>query len=283
MHQQAHAAKRSHSITGATMAKSGAADLRIKKLHGPHMVRVSSDHNLRKNYCPYVYASRVLSHQSARIETLHGSDDPLSVAAAARQRRDEAGVKKLRKNQVVALEIMVTLRPGSCHDESAYFQQSLEWVAGNFGGWANVLAAVVHNDEGAPHMHVLVVPVVGSRMVGSALVGGPGRLRALRSSFNSEVCAAYGLSMPAGALRGDDKHNASSAVLRRIEMNDDPVRLSGVWTTVQDQIRRDPRPFMLDLGIDQEQFRPQRRLRSSTQTFTGKGKGPQYRREGDAP
>lgn len=282
MQQQAHAATRSPSTTAATTAKSGAADLRIKKLHGPHMVRVSSGHNLRTEHCPYVHASRVLGHKSARIEILHGSDDPLSVAAAARQRRDMAGVMKLRKNQVVALEIMVTLRPRSCRDEAAFFQQSLEWVAGNFGGWANVLTAVVHNDEGSPHMHVLVMPVVGKRMAGSALVGGPGRLRALRSSFESEVCAVHGLSMPAGALRGHDKHNASSAVLRRIEMSDDPVRLSGVWMSVQDQIRRDPRPFLLDLGIDQEQFRPPRRLRSSTQIFTSKGKGPQYRRDGDA-
>lgn len=282
MQRRAHGTFRNASTPAATAAKSGAADLRINKLHGAHMVRVSSGHNLRKEHCPYIHVSKVLEHRSSRIEILHGSDDPLKVAAAARQRRDEAGVKKLRKNQVVALEIMVTLRPHSCHDEAAFFRQSLAWVARHFGGLANVLTAVVHNDESAPHIHVLVMPVVGSSMAGSALVGGPGRLRALRSSFESEVCAFHGLSMPAGALRGDQKHKASDAVLSRIDADDDPVRLSGVWLSVQDLIRRDPRPFLRDLGIDQEQFRPPKRLRTSTQIFTSKGKGPQYRREGDA-
>jgi hypothetical protein len=115
------------------------------------------------------------------------------------------------------------------------------------------------------------------------MVGGPGKLRALRNSFQTAVCGAFSLSMPIGALRGNEKHSASCAVLDRIEHSDDPVQRSGVWTSVQDLIRRDPRPFLQDLGIGQESFRAPQRLRSMTQIFTSKGKGPQHRRAGDAP
>lgn len=282
MQRRVDAGGRWPSTNAALLTGHGAADLRINKLHGAHMVRVSSDHNLRTKHCPYLGTSKILNHASAQIDVLHGSTSPQDVAAAALHRREQAGVKRLRKNQVVALEILVTLRPLACDDEAGFFQGSLAWVAEVFGGWPNILTAVVHHDEAAPHMHALVIPVIGNRMNGSALVGGPGRLRALRDSFQSEVCVHHRVSMPAGALRGEGKLKATFAVLRRIELDDDPVMQSCIWMSVQELVKRDPRPFLQDLGIDHEQFRPTRRLRSMTQIFISAGKGSRLRSEGDA-
>lgn len=281
MKRPTHHRANSLSTTTVPMAKNGAADLRIKKSHGVHMVRVSANHNLRAKHCPYARASNAFHHGSPDAEVLHGSADPMDVSAAALTRRQEADVKKLRKNQVVALEVVVSLRPRACAEEGDFFRRALEWTAGELGGWPNVLSAVIHHDEGAPHMHVLIIPVIGGKMVGSAMVGGPGQLRGLRDRFQREVCSHHGLSMAAGRLRGVHKLNATAAVLSRIEADDDPVKNSAVWAAVEDLIRSDPRPFLHDLGIDQEQFRPPPRPRSMAQIFTSKGKGPQHRRAGD--
>ncbi|WP_368923885.1 plasmid recombination protein, partial [Comamonas aquatica] len=56
-------------------------------------------------------------------------------------------------------------------DECAYFQAALDWMATEFGS-ANLLSAVVHKDESAQHMHVLIVPLVQGSMQGSDLLGG---------------------------------------------------------------------------------------------------------------
>src|SRR5207245_6185490 len=66
----------------------------------------------------------------------------------------------------------------SLHD-ALPISDSLAWIEVYFA--VPVLSAVVHVDEAAPHMHVLLLPLLNGRMQGSDLVGSRSRLRAMQS------------------------------------------------------------------------------------------------------
>jgi Plasmid recombination enzyme len=63
-------------------------------------------------------------------------------------------------------------------------------------GSCRVLSADVHLDEPAPHMHVLLLPLCDGHMQGSAVVGGPSKLRATHAGFQADIGAKHGLAMP---------------------------------------------------------------------------------------
>jgi hypothetical protein len=54
----------------------------------------------------------------------------------------------------------------------------------------------VHHDEAAPHCHILLLPLVGRRMIGSDLMGGPATLEARQADFHAKVGKRYGLALP---------------------------------------------------------------------------------------
>ena len=58
-----------------------------------------------------------------------------------------AGITKLRKDAVKAIEIVFSLPVEPNLDQRRYFEDCLSWAAGQFGGAGNVLAADVHLDE----------------------------------------------------------------------------------------------------------------------------------------
>src|SRR5205085_8346171 len=74
------------------------------------------------------------------------------------------------------------------------FNATVGWVRSYFG--APLLSAVVHRDEAAPHCHLLILPLVGGRMIGSALCGFKGKLRAMLDDFDEKVGRPNGLAAP---------------------------------------------------------------------------------------
>lgn len=125
------------------------ADIRIKKLTGAQMVNVAAAHNKRERW----------SQQSTNLQclTIHenevvcGPSTATAVALDARQKILQAGIKKIRKNAVYAIELLATLKSDTGIDERAFFIDCLSWVAVRFGGLENVLSADIHRDEMEPH------------------------------------------------------------------------------------------------------------------------------------
>ena len=70
---------------------------------------------------------------------------------------------------------MISLRANTTVDINGYFPGVIEWLEDYLG--CQIISAVVHLDEGAPHMHVVVLPLRNGRMMGSALVGYKGDWR----------------------------------------------------------------------------------------------------------
>lgn len=259
--------------TPSLRSGNGSAELRLEKFKQAHMLRVAANHNKRTGWRPRPNP-QALDAGAQENECLWGPTDPSEITKLAAKLRADAGVVKVRKNQVHIIEIVVSARPRACADDRAFFVAALDWIAENFGGLPNVLSADIHRDEASPHMHVLILPLVDGKMRGSDMVKAVGKLRALRSDFEEHVCRRHGLAMPVGVLRGESKARASETVLRALADQRDAVADSSIWWAVKESINRDPRPFLHALDIDVAPFLPSRKLRTSTAIFTSKGKGP---------
>lgn len=168
--------------------------LRIKKLTGKGIIEVAARHNHREILAELGGASG--GHiDPARVGlnlVLRGQGTAAAVAGEAQTLMDDAGVKAIRKDAVRALEIIFSLPPESAIDGDRFFNESVHWVGEYFK--APVISAIVHNDEAAPHCHVLLLPLIGGRMVGSDLMGGRAKLQALQAEFYAQVGQRHGMT-----------------------------------------------------------------------------------------
>jgi hypothetical protein len=253
---------------------SGAAFLRLKKLKGSGIIAAAARHNRRAIQAEVGASASIDSGRSGLNESLHGPPTADGVAQLASRRLREAGIAKLRKNAVMALEIVFSLPLGSGLDERRFFGDCAAWVAQSFGGSDNILSVDIHRDEAAPHCHVLILPLIGGRMVGSDLVGNRPKLMALHQDFHQAVAARYGLKKAPARLAGAAKQRAAAAVLAKLQSAADSALRSTVWPTIRDVIEHDPGPFLMPLCLDLKQ--PKKKLRTMTQIFTSKGKGKPF-------
>ena len=250
---------------------SGAGFFRMKTLQGHGIVSIAARHNRRAIQAELGTSASIDATRCHLNFTLAGPDSAQSVAALAKARMAEAGVGKLRKNAVMAIELLFSLPLSSTVDARAYFADCLAWAAPHFGGTQNILSADIHMDEAAPHCHVLVLPLVDGRMSGSKLAGDRNRLLNLHADFHLTVASRYGFSKAPKRLLGAAKSAAAMAVLDFLKTPPDPVLRSKSWPVIRECITSDPAPFALALGIDLPS--PQKKLRTTTQIFTSKGRG----------
>ena len=251
---------------------SGSAVLRVKKLSGAAIVRVAAAHNKREIQAELGANGSIDASRCGLNESLAGPATAVEVAALARAMMAGAGVGKLRKDAVRAIEFIVSLAHETRIDERAFFVDAVQWLADRFGGADNILTADIHRDESAPHLHLLVLPLISGRMVGSVAVGGPNELLKL-DDFHAEVCAPYGLKRFPPRLTGAAKSAAFAAVMDELKRRGDACLGSTLWFVVRDLIEADPRPFLAELGLEVTVDTKPKKLRSMTAIFTSKGKG----------
>lgn len=246
---------------------SGAAFLRVQKLVGQSIVKAAAKHNKRA-------IARELGVVGGSIDpvrcglnyALAGPSTACEVAELASRLMADAGITKLRKDAVRAIEVVCSLPVGTQIDSRAYFSECVQWVSESFGG--HVLAADVHLDEAAPHLHVLALPLVGGRMVGSDLVGGIGTLKARQRDFHETIAQPYGLnSKPVTTKQGKGK--VAKAVIERLRATNDPVLQSAAWAMFREAIEQSPIGFAMALGLDVEDEKPKSaKLKTMAQIFT---------------
>lgn len=258
---------------------SAGAFLRLKKLKGAGKIRVAAAHNLRAIAAEIGAASHIDPARCRLNVHLAGPETPQGVSDLADALMHAAGVAKLRKDAVRAIEVLFSLPQGlNGFPYSDYFAACVEWAGAEFGA---VLCADVHHDEAAPHVHVLCLPLVDGRLVGSDLVGGPGKLRALQADFHTKVARVFGLKR-AGARRQSavSREQWLRGVLGVLKARCDPVLKSALWPVIRDVLERDPRPFAETLGFEPESegAGPSRR-RSFTAIMIGRGKGARTEQE----
>jgi hypothetical protein len=225
------------------------AVLRIKRLTGKAIIEVAAKHNHREILAEIGGAAG--GHiDPARVSLnriLRGQDTAAGVADEARKLMIEAGVKPLKRTAVMALEIIFSLPANTPINQEHFFNAAIQWAGEYFK--APVISAIVHNDEAAPHCHVLLLPLIDGCMVGSSMMGGRSKLYAMQANFYEQV------GKPNGLIRQAPQKRHSAAIRKRaVDSAFDVLEANsglsaGVLLALLAPHQGDPAPLLLALGL----------------------------------
>ncbi|NMM77560.1 plasmid recombination protein [Acidovorax sp. SRB_24] len=213
-------------------------------------------HNLREIQAEQGATGHIDPTRTHCNSILHGPVSAAEVQAQAGALLDAVGIHadKLRRDHCQAIEAVFSLpQDAAIPDSAAYFAQCLAWLAG--ASALPVLSAVVHRDESAMHLHVLLLPLKDGAHVGSAPID-RAALKSLREDFFAKVAGPAGLQRSGAKVRGVVKQWAVAAVLQRCEALGLPTANGPLWPVMVGAITRDPTPAMLALSIDANTIRP---------------------------
>ena len=205
-------------------------------------------HNLRDIQKELGANSHIDASRICLNAVMAGADNPAGVAALALSLMARAGVdvSKLRKDHTQAHELLFTLAADTTVNPRDYFGRCLEWIGDQFGR-DNILSAVVHLDESAPHLHILLAPIEAGRYVGTSLID-RARLKKLRALFAVEVAPTFGLKVME-PLTGARRSRAIEVIFDRLQTTQDAILQSALWEPVKADIARNPARYMARLGI----------------------------------
>lgn len=180
-----------------------------------------------------------------------------------------AGIHRLRKNAVLAIECIFSL-PVNWHnkDSKPFFFDCLEWIKANFEGV--LLSFDIHLDEAAPHAHALILPLHDGKLQGDAIKGGKAKIVIRQKSFYELVAVNYGFKKPLTKRLG----HAAKEILAKQVMNalkTDPVCKSKVFSWVRDSVFSNPIGCAQLLGIPLEL--PQKELKHFVDYKRSRGRG----------
>lgn len=155
------------------------AILRIVKLHTPQEISKVGNHNDRRGKLP----GNVDPKKVELNRSFTPNDSPLLDRVNAKL----AG-KKFRKDAVKAVEIFCGFSPGCEKFVSIeqWAQASLDYVKRKFGE-DNLVSAVLHMDEQTPHMHFVIIPMVGDKLAAKRIFGTRKQLHEMQNEFHAVV------------------------------------------------------------------------------------------------
>ncbi len=199
---------------------------------------------------------RTLPNDQAHIDStrtplnysLTGDASAEHVAGHVKAQLALAGIDTPRKNGVMAVEVIFSL-PIDRHqqDTRQYFVDSYEWVKKTFAG--ELIAFDYHGDEGQPHAHALILPLIDGRLQGDKMKGDKVKIARYQDDFYLSVARHHGLSRVAKVrLTVAERQTVERLVLKLLE--GDAVMLSAVWPFVRDAIHKDPLLFAQMLGLE---------------------------------
>lgn len=90
-----------------------------------------------------------------------GDESPVPLEQAIERRMGELNTKrKIRDNQVRAMGFIVSSNDALDEkDAREFLDRSVQWFGARYG-YENLLAAQIHFDEGTPHAHIWIAPVI---------------------------------------------------------------------------------------------------------------------------
>lgn len=91
-----------------------------------------------------------------------GDESPVPLEQAIERRMGELNTKrKIRDNQVRAMGFIVSTNEALPDEETAkeFLDRSVQWFGARYG-YENLIAAQIHLDEGTPHVHIWIAPVI---------------------------------------------------------------------------------------------------------------------------
>jgi hypothetical protein len=189
------------------------AILRVEKVKSFSALSAMQNHWFRAKLTPNADSRR--SHLN---KTLCGDNN---IVSKIRTKLNEHGIKKLRKNGVLALEFVLTFSPEFVYqnDKRQYrtdankrvndwAKQSLAWAKSEYGG--NLISAVIHLDESTPHLHLCVLPIKPKKngkfgLCARDITGGKVKLQSLQDSYHNAIKS---LGLQRGQKRARCQHQS---------------------------------------------------------------------------
>ncbi len=221
--------------------------LSVKKIKSYELLKNALKHNHRQIPRELGENRHIDSSKCCLNRVLAGSSDPAQVVRDTEAMIVGSTGKKLRRNGVLALEYLVSLRSGTAVDIDQYFPAVVDWLEDYLG--CPIISAVVHLDEANPHMHVLVLPLRNGRMMGSELVGYKGDLAALKQSHHKCVGQRFGMQM-AESIPRYMRHELSRQVVQAIWASKDLLDQPIIRSALVNVIQINPHELMAILGIE---------------------------------
>ncbi len=242
----------------------------LQKLKGKKILLIAAKHNKRTNQFEISKSSKINPRLSHLNESIMGEQTPEGVAELAKSLMELAGIKTLRKDAVLGIEGLFSLPADHSIDEVAYFQDCANWIQSHFG--CHILSVDIHRDESCPHCHVLLLPLVNGKMIGSKLMGYKKNLSNLQEIFYLNVSKRYGLEKPPKPLNNSERKQAALLVLNHLVQTHDAVTKSNLWPCIVEAIYKFPMSFAKTIGIEIS-LMCSKPMKTVVEIFTSKGKG----------
>jgi len=229
--------------------------VRVKKLTGSSIITHAARHNLREIQTELGAACHIDPARTKYNEVLCGETTSAGIAMQEKNLLEQV-TRTLRKDAVRGLELVISLPPDSGIDERGFFDSAITWAGGFFE--VPILSAVIHNDEAAPHLHIVMLPLFDGRMIGAKLMGDKRRLEAIQADFHDKVGQRHGLARGCAkkryslAVRTRAKELALTALRRNRELLDAPV----VRDALGDLILANPADLIAALGMEMPEPKP---------------------------
>lgn len=216
---------------------------RYGKIKSEKHLMVALKHNLREIINPNCSIDPSKSGSNYNFGFAGSSQSKLKMC---KRLITEAGIK-LRKDAVLAVELVVSLSSWDT-DHKAIFNDIFEWAQKYYG--VTIISFDVHLDESFPHCHLLLLPLVSGRMIGSKLVGYKTKITMMKKSIENSVTKLYGILRSENINAISSKKTLANEVIERLQ--NDPIKISILWTIVEQQIYINPKifKFVLDREID---------------------------------
>lgn len=229
----------------------------LLRLNGKRRTIALAEHHNRRTFDPRFNdlisrINRSRSHLNGELITLGGKSLEEIVMTEIRL----AGVDMMhrtnkRKDKGLANEYIFSLTPGFDGEVRPIFEDCLIWLKMQIPT-CPIVHAVIHLDENQPHMHVIVVPIVGDRLPASDLIW-YGEKRILKEiSLYEEVSRKYGLYFP-NQLRGDAKKKLAEVVLQAFNTLTPDDKERYLYDHMLYAIRANPEDYVAALGINVSQ------------------------------
>lgn len=253
-----------------TMKNDHVQVLRFKKLKGGGIIGACARHNLREIQAELGADSHIDPLRTSLNIILRGAGAASDVAVEAANLMRQADIR-LRNAQtekyqsVVGIEFIASLPLNSGINERAYFERFVGYIEERFE--IPVVSAVIHNDEAAPHCHVITVPLFNGRLIGSSLIGYKSSVTALQADFHAKVGQAYGLTRQAPAKQHSAtvRANAALSIVKALQRSPKALNDPAIRDALRDALTISlPANLLALLNLDMPKIKPPK-----PQTFAG--------------
>jgi hypothetical protein len=236
------------SMSGEMMIRPDAKSIGLSGYGGrkKQSLLTAARHNLRDIQKELGAGSHIDAGRICLNEIIAGPDTPAGINELAQALMAGIGYKPKRKDYTQAHELLFTLASKTQLDARAFFRFCLDFVAAEFG-LGSIASAIVHHDEAAPHLHILLIPIAGGEYVGSSLITKPS-LAELIEKFRVSAFKAFRVRVEK-PLTGSMRAQVAQTVHEGLKTMLGPHVHGAVLDAILKAAGRNPASFMAALNI----------------------------------